>query len=265
MQHPIEFASPSDLAHTTSSPWSSPTKAAYRNLALKPEFRDRIHRFPVGESTVRVIPPLAGSTHGWLLGCHVLKYVGGQHLHPRSLTPGALSVFDLAYRWIVKNKPELLFSKRRPDGYRLLADPLSVCGLLVEAPGTRAVTVKWLVAGAYDGSRGGVPGLGHSIWNVFQGKDKAGKLIADPGDLANCPDLVVNRVQPKGARYPSYSLQLGHTPAPISEWLDRMDPSELDLMRPLENVVHIPGAEEEWELLKNVLPPELVAKIRADS
>jgi hypothetical protein len=144
----------------------------------------------------------------------------------------------------------------------LLADPASVFALLVETPDSRSVVAKWVVAGAYDASRGGVAGLGHLAWKVFQEKDEAGKLIADPSDPETCPHLMVDRAQPKGARYPSYSLRLGRSPSPIGDWLARMDPAELEILHPLEEVIHIPTREEEWKLLEKVMPEELVRQIR---
>ncbi len=75
----------------------------------------------------------------------------------------------------------------------------------------------------------------------------------------------MERVQPKGARYPSYSLFLGLSASPIGDWLSRMEETELDVLRPLEEVVHISTPEEEWKLLENVMPPELVARIREES
>ncbi len=102
-------------------------------------------------------------------------------------------------------------------------------------------------------------------WKVFQEKDEAGKLIANPADQETCPHLVVERVQPKGARYPSYSLRLGRSPSPVGDWLSRTEPVELEMLRPLEEVVHIPTPEEEWKLLETVVPPALVFKIRDES
>jgi hypothetical protein len=261
----IEFASPKELIDSPGNPWERPRSASFLDLVLRPEYRNRIHRFPVGISTVRVLPPLAGSTRGWLLGCQVLKYPGGQHLHGRSLDPGRQSVFDIAYRWCRKHQPESLFSKLNPQGFRLLADPVSVFGLLVETPDSHSVTARWVVAGAYDGGRGGVAGLGHLVWKEFQEKDENGRLIANPSDPETCPHLVVDRVQPKGARYPSYTLRPGRSPSPIGDWLDRMDPAEMEVLRPLEELVHIPSPDEEWKLLENVMPPELVARIRSES
>lgn len=224
-----------------------------------------MHRFPVGTTTVRVLPPLAGSTQEWLLGGQALKYPAGQHLHGRTLNPGHQSVFDIAYRWCLKNQPNSLYSKRCPQGFRLLADPISVFGLLVGMPDSRSVVARWVVAGAYDGSRGGVSGLGHLVWNVFQEKDGDGKLIADSSDPEACPNLLVERVQPKGARYPSYSLRLERSASPIGDWLSRMGETELEFLRPLEEVVHIPMPEEEWKVLENVMPPELVSRIREEN
>jgi hypothetical protein len=144
----IEFASPKDLAAAPGSPWDRPRSPSYADLVLKPEYRDRIHRFQVGTTTARVLPPLAGSTRNWLLGCQVIKHSGGQHLHGRTLNPDHRSVFDLAYRWCRRHQPESLYSKQNPQGFRLLADPVSVFGLLVEVPDSRAVVARWVVAGA---------------------------------------------------------------------------------------------------------------------
>jgi hypothetical protein len=44
-----------------------------------------------------------------------------------------------------------------------------------------------------------------------------------------------------------------------------MEPAELEILRPLEEVVHVPTQEEEWKLLEHVMPPELVARIRSES
>jgi hypothetical protein len=44
-----------------------------------------------------------------------------------------------------------------------------------------------------------------------------------------------------------------------------MEPAELEILRPLEEVVHIPPPDEEWQLLENVMPPELVARVRSES
>jgi hypothetical protein len=44
-----------------------------------------------------------------------------------------------------------------------------------------------------------------------------------------------------------------------------MEAAELEVLRPLEEVVHTPTPDEEWKLLENVMPPELVARVRSES
>ena len=178
---------------------------------------------------------------------------------------GRITSGFLTHRWCLKHQPESLYSNHNPQGFKLLADPVSVFALFVEMQEKPTVAVKWVVAGAYNGCRGGVAGLGHLVWKVFQEKDEDGKLIANPSDPQTCPNLVVERVQPKGAKYPSYSLQLGRSPSPVGDWLSRMDPAELEIFRPLEEVVYIPMPEEEWKLFENVVPSAQVTKIRNDS
>jgi len=57
----------------------------------------------------------------------------------------------------------------------------------VEMQEKPTVAVKWVVAGAYNGCRGGVAGLGHLVWKVFQEKDEDGKMIPNPSDPQTCP------------------------------------------------------------------------------
>ncbi|MCP5542945.1 MAG: hypothetical protein H7A49_03450 [Akkermansiaceae bacterium] len=263
----IEFADPKNLIGPFDNQGAPPRKSSFEDLVLKPEYRDRIYRFPVGTTKVRVLPALAGSNMNWMLTGHALGHPGGRHLHPRTLAAGRSSVFDAAYRWCRENSPELLRSKSSPEGYRLLADPLAICWLLVDLPAepgeTPKTVARLLVASAYAGDRGGVAGVGHLISRLFQEKDENGALIADPSKPETCPHLLVERVQATGVRYPSYSLRLGREPSPIDDWFARMEPEELEILRPLEEVIHIPAPEEEWKLLQNSIPAELVSKIRA--
>ncbi|MGJ8642070.1 MAG: hypothetical protein ACSHX9_01575 [Luteolibacter sp.] len=265
----IKFANPNDLIAATDSPWACPPKSSFADMILKPSYRELEYRFPVGQTTLRVLPALAGSTKSFMLGAHVIKYPGGRHLHPRSLTGGQPSVFDYAYRWCIKHRPEVIYSKHNFGGYKLLADPMSVFWIVVNLPdeSTRepVSVARLVVASGYDGSRGGVAGLGHLVWREFQQKDEAGKLIADPEDPEGCPHLVVDRIQPKGTRYPSYTLRMGRSPSPIQDWLGRMNDDELDFLQPLEQLIHIPDPEEEWKLLAKIMPIELVEEIQSST
>ena len=67
-------------------------------------------------------------------------------------------MFDHAYGWVKEHHPESLYCKANKDGVRLLADPMCAFWAILEQEGK---TVARLFLGSgYDGSRGGVPGLG---------------------------------------------------------------------------------------------------------
>jgi hypothetical protein len=195
-----------------------------------------------------------------MLGINVFKYAGGQHIHSRSVKAGGKSVFDLAYVWMRENRPNELFSKSNKNGIRLLPDPLCVFWILVEEAGK--TVARLVVASGYDGTRGGTPGYGHQILRATQELDENGCLVAKPAHPTEGVQLCVEKSQPPGAKYPCYTLRVGRTPAPVDQFIARMDPEECAALAPLENVVHLPTADEEWSLLAKVIDPATVAAIR---
>jgi len=258
----IEFASPNEVAESSASPWSAAGKSTYHDLILKPEYLGRRHKFPAGDTWLRILPALRGSRN-WMMPVHALCYKGGRHAHAKTLIPGAKSVFDKAYAWLKSNQPETLYSKANMSGYKLLPDPLSLCWVLVQE-GTK-VLAKLVIASAYDGSRGGAHGIGHQIWQLTQEHDEHGNLVSDPIDPANGLQICVQKSQPQGSRYCNYSLKVGRIPAPIGEFVARMEPSEIAALAPLEEVVRMISEEEEWHLLEQVIDPATIAKIRSAS
>jgi hypothetical protein len=195
-----------------------------------------------------------------MLGINVLKYGGGQHVHARSVKAGGKSVFDIAYAWLRENRPGDLFSKSNMTGIRLLPSPVSVFWILVEEGGK--TVARLVVASGYDGSRGGTPGYGHQILRATQELDEDGQLVAKPAHPTEGVQICVEKSQPPGARYPGYSLRVGRTPAPVDQFIARMDLEECAALTPLENVVHLPSADEEWSILEKVIGSETVAEIR---
>ena len=255
----IEFAPTTDQ-DLLIAPWDNPAASSFHDLVLKPEFSPRKYKFPLGSTWFRILPPLPASKKGWMLGINVLKYAGGQHAHPRSVKAGGKSVFDLAYAWLRDNRPAELFSKSNKTGVRLLPSPVSVFWILVEEVGK--TVARLVVASGYDGSRGGTPGYGCQILRATQELDEDGRLIAKAAHPTEGVQLCMEKSQPPGSRYPSYSLRVGRTPAPIDQFLARMDPEECAALTPLENVVYLPSADEEWSILEKVIDPETVAEIR---
>lgn len=254
----IEFAT-SSAPGTAQSPWEIPTSTQFKDLILKPEFAARRHKFGA-DTWLRIVPPLHGSKRGWMMGLHSLNHPGGRHLHPRSLEPSSRGVFDLAYAWFKANRPEALFSKQNKQGYRFLANPDCLFWALLEEDGK--IVARLILASGYDASRGGSAGLGFKILEKTRERDELGNLIANPADPETGVQINVTRTQPVGSGYPSYSIRAGRVPAPMSALLERMEPEELAALRPLESVVHVPDAEEEWALLERMVGPETADQIR---
>lgn len=257
--HNIEFASTDNQA-TATAPWERPKQSTFQDLLIKPDYAAKRFSFPAGATWFRIVPALLGS-RGYMLDIHALKYPGGMHLHPKTLKPGAKSVFDHAYAWCKENRPDSLYNKTNKDGYRLLADPMCLFWILVEE-GDKQVS-RLVVASGYDGCRGGAAGHGHQIWKLTQERDELGNLVANPVDAVEGLQICIEKTQPQGTRYPNYTLRIGRVPAPTSQFFDKMDAAEIAALTPLENVVHSPDPEEEWKLLENVIDPETVAEIRA--
>jgi len=257
----IEFAPPAAAAESNATPWSTVGKSVYQDLVLKPEYQARRYKFP-NEIWFRILPALRGSK-SWMLPVHCLNYQKGRHIHPKTLTPGAKSVFDRAYQWYKVNRPEDLFSKTNKEhGIRLLCDRLCVFWIIVQE-GTKTLA-RLVVVSGNDGSWGGAQGIGHKIWELTQQRDEDGNLIASPVDPIGGVQICVEKTQPQGSRFPSYSLRLGRVPAPMDDILKRMDPSELAVLTPIENVVRVIDEDTEWKLFENVIDPTTIAKIRAE-
>lgn len=256
----IKFNDTSASSTASASPWAAPAKSAYQDKILKPGFAAKRYKFPLGTTWLRIVPALPESGRGWMLGIHALNYAGGRHAHPKTVVPKARSVFDHAYGWCKENCKESLYAKANKEGFRLLADPLCLFWMLIEEGGK--TTAHLLMESGYDGSRGGTPGLGYQIWKLTRELAEGGDPLANPADPSLGAQICVEKKQAPGARYPSYSLRLGRIPAPIDDMIAKMEPEEVATLTPLEQVIHLPAAEEEWELLENVIDAHTVARIR---
>jgi hypothetical protein len=250
---------PSTIPVPSVSPWLAPAKL-YQDLILKPEFAARRYKFPPKPTWFRIVPARSGSDRDWMLGVHALQYSRGCHAHSKTIVQGGRSVFDVAYAWLKQNRPNDLFSKQNKDGFRLLTDPSYLCWILVEEEGK--IVARLLLAKGYDGSRGGAPGLGHQIWQLSEEVDENGDLLGNPADPVIGAQICVEKRQTPESRYPSYTLRMGRVPAPIDEMLAKMDPEEMAALCPLEQVVYLPGEEQEWILLENVIDADTIGKIR---
>ncbi|MCB1091847.1 MAG: hypothetical protein KDL87_09965 [Verrucomicrobiae bacterium] len=249
--------------NTTSDPWGSTTGSGYEDLILRPEYASRKLRIPAGETWLRIVPAVKGS-RGWLLRLHSLSHPGGRHVHAKSITPGAWTVFDTAYRWLATNRPELLFSKKNRSGFRLLTDSLAACWVLTEEAGK--VAARILICSGYDGSRGsGNAGLGYRLKQLVEERDEETGIVADPLDPAVGLQICIERLSAPGAKYPSYKLRRGQPPAPIQRYLEKMPQDEIEALCPIEQTIRLLDADHEWDLLAKVIGEALRDEIRADT
>ena len=194
-----------------------------------------------------------------MLRLNALGHPSGRHA--KSIT-GSKSVFSIAYDWLLKHQPELLFCKENPEGFRLLSSPVAAYWMLVEEDGKMVARI--LLANAYDGFRNGTEGgLGYRLLRLVQERDEALGLVSDPVDPDTGVQIGIEKTQAAGVKYPTYTLRLGRQPAPIDRFFERMDGDELDALCPLEETVRVIEPEHEWELLGKVVGADLLDKIRA--
>ena len=262
MKSIVEFSTPEDIRKIReSTPWTSTRKGSYNDSLLRPEYVPKKLRFPAGKTMIRIVPSIRPSMYDWMIGVQAINYKDGRHAHPRTLGAGK-SVFDHAFSWLNTHRPETLFSKGNRDGYRLLTDPVSVFWAIVEERGNWVA--RLFVGSGYDGSRGGVPGLGCQIYRMVKDLADEANPLADPADPEEGVMICVEKLQPAGAKYASYSLRLGSHPTPISKLISQMTEEEVSVLCPLENTIRILGEDEEWARLKNVgLNSDTIAAIRA--
>jgi hypothetical protein len=254
----IQWSSPDDSS--IKNPWDRPRHSTFRDLVLKEEYRSRRLRFEPGQTWLRVVPAFASSPFGWMLGVHTLTVPSACFAHPRTLKHNGKSIFDHAYAWLKENHPALLYSKANKSGVRLLPDPVCVFWALVEKQGQ--YVARLVQSSGYDGSRGGAPGLGHQILRLTQREDETGAPMAEPVHPERGVLIAVEKTRPHGAKYASYSLVLGRQPAPMAEILKRTAPEEFEVLRPLEEVIHQPSVEQEWEFLSSILPSKQFEEFR---
>lgn len=263
MRPVIEFANQEEMETASRLfPITKPrTKPAYDDMIFRPEYQSRRFTFPHGQTCIRMLPQLAGS-NAWMHGIDALTHPNGQHVDSRSLKPKGKSVFSTAYGWLRANKPDLLFSKNNRDGYRLLPSPMAICWILVEIEGE--MMAKLFAGSAYDGgAAGGNCGVAHQLFKVASELNQPGGH--DAAHAEHGVQIIVGKTTAHGSKYPTYEMTRNHMAAPISRYLERMDESELEAIRPLHEVLRRVEAEEEWELLAKVVGEELRDEVRSST
>jgi hypothetical protein len=263
MKSTVEFTTPEDIRKIRDAePWSRKPVGSYNDSLLLPEYAERKLRFPVGKTWVRIVPSIKPSGYDWMIGVQAINYKAGRHAHPKTIGSGK-SVFDHAYSWFKTNHPEALYSKTNKEaGYKLLADPTCAFWCIVEMGG-RLVS-RLFVGSAYDGSRGGTQGLGYQIYRLVKDLAEESNPLANPTDPDEGVMICVDKMQPAGSKYASYSIRIGSNPVPMSKLFSEMADAEIKALRPIESTIRILSEEDEWERLAGIgINAETIAAIRA--
>lgn len=256
----IVFA-PSSANGQQKAPWDRKIRSTYEDLIFKDEFRDRKLNLETGSNWVRVVPAMMGA-ESWMLYIPAVAMKHGRFAHPRTFQEGAKGACDHAYGWFAANAPGELSSRDNPAGHRLLCDSLCAFWCLQENK-AGAVEARLFLGSAFDGSGTGVAGLGYRIWQKLTEPDADVDVISEPLHPDSGTMLCIEKAQPPGARYPTYQLRVGRRSAPVQELLDRMEPSELDALCPVEKAIRQLSDEEQWDHLARVVGADTAAEIRS--
>lgn len=94
--------------------------------------------------------------------------------------------------------------------------------------------------------------------------DETGAIAVDAIDAECGRQICVEKTKGKDAKFPSYSVKVGRQPAPLMEFLNKMEPDERAALVPLDQVVRKLDVEEQWECLTKLIAQEHVDKMRAN-
>jgi len=256
----IQFEDCSD-PEAADAAFNAQKRPRFQDSILKPEYASRKLQFAPGDNWIRLLPAVKPSRFPWLMPLAVQKHPGGQFIHPRSFASAETrNPFDLAYMWSLLNEPGSLFSADNREGVRLFTDPVLVCWALIERDGK--TVARLLVGNGYDGSRGGVPGLGAQI-------QKAAKTVDAEGEV-HAPDkekgfmLCVEKTRAAEAKFPTYTVRAGRGTAPLAPILAKMSEEEKSALVPLEDTLVQLTEEEQWKRLEAYLPAQKVARIKTE-
>ncbi len=118
----IEFES--GIKNLDLDPWKSTANKTYCDELLRSELVDRQLKLKEGENWLRIVPAMAGSDVGWMMGLHALATPTGKFAHPKTYDPTDRGVWSDVYGYLSKTDPGKLFCKSNSEGLRLLPSPM---------------------------------------------------------------------------------------------------------------------------------------------
>lgn len=263
MKSPVEF-------QTTPSNPIAQTKVAgptYRDETYIPTHRGIQLKFKNKITWLRFLPGIRGSEYGWIMPFK--RFHDNEGRFPTFVDPASLghpSVFQQALNWFRANDKEALYNKANPRGFRFYPQERCLAWAIDnEAPDGQKI--RLFNSSMYDGVRGGSPGLGHQLYTEAVSVDSepgsatlGAKIYGDISDPQEGRLVGIEKSTPQSGdnQFASYSVRIGKSVSALD--LSKFG-EEVDLIKPLEQVLHVPTEEEQKSYLKAYIGSERYAKI----
>jgi len=153
-----------------------------------------------------------------------------------------------------------MYARANPNGVRLLARDM-VLGWVVVDEADRPVP-KLLLGSSWNGGESGTAGLGHALWSAARQYDEDKRVKIDAVDPGAGYRICIERFRPAGTTRPSYSVQVGRTPAPMAPIMAAMEEAHREAIVRIEDVIERPTESQQWQCLEKALGAELYAEFR---
>lgn len=213
MKNNIEWATPA-TATTADLTASKSGGQKYQDLRLKDEFADLAVKHRVGTEWFRILPAMT---------------IGGQ-THPEGAAFKSAEIDGVRYAFDGKAERAIwaAFNFLRSNPTRLAAikgslpkEQAALWAIRVEKDrekGTQELSLGILIGSAYDGSRGGAPGLIRNLIDLIVESDEAGKTIDPLNPAAGLLFGITKTAAAAAGQYASYRAKLGVSPAPLADY-----------------------------------------------
>ncbi len=253
MRKLIEFQThtPGELSLIQAMPESH---IPFRDLVLKPDYTGFKYSIPRGSSVFRVLPAITENKQ-WMMQIDAISHAHGRHANPKNIEPSAVCVFDLARKWMSKNRPELVYSNKNPSGFKLWASKVAACWVIVGDSDHYSLGI--LLTSAFAGSKeNSNTGLGYQIQKLVSQNPEL--LDADAGY-----QIKATRSFSPGSKIPQTELTVCQSEKTLNEALGELSAEDLNLICPIGDTIRQVSVDLEWVLLAATIGQDLTDKIRA--
>jgi hypothetical protein len=268
MRTTIKFATRDANAPKATGREAAAAVSQFVDNTFKPEYKDLVLKFEQPATWLRILPSIEGSLFPWLAPFSLHTAPNGKEF-PKFVSPGQISLWNEANRWLNKNRKQALKNKdTNPSGINLYPSDRGLAWVLVQGA-EEGHTLRLLNVSTYSGERGGTMGLGHNILEqaLLEDSEPGSETQGQPvfGDITDPKTgrmiCITKKAAASKAEFASYSVQIGKKATPFTELFDKLTDAELKLIVPLENTLQIPTREDEERYLRQYLGNELVNEI----